>query len=92
MEIKIEKQRALLVDGDTALGEIDFPLTAPNQVTITHTFVDPSLRGQGYAEKLLLTLVGELRKRKMKAIPVCPYAKAYFAKHPEVRDVLVSES
>lgn len=78
-----------LKDDGSLLAEVTFPQIREGVVEIDHTFVDPSLRGQGIAAQLLEQLVAYLRSNKLKAELTCPYAIAYFPKHPEDQDVLV---
>ncbi|MFA7204496.1 MAG: GNAT family N-acetyltransferase [Candidatus Caldatribacteriota bacterium] len=47
-------------------------------IIIDHTFVDPSLRGQGIASKLVDSVVELAKKENKKIIPLCPYAKKQF--------------
>ncbi len=69
------------------IAEVIFP--AENGVaSITRTFVDGSLRGQGTAGKLLKAAVAAIRGEGMKAIPVCSYAVRWFEEHPEAADLL----
>ena len=56
--------------------------------TIDHTEVDDSLRGQGVARLLTVNTVDWARKRGVKLIPVCPFAKAIIEKDPSLQDVL----
>ena len=57
MEFKYDKNRIWLAneDGD-AIAFVDFPEFEPGKVEVTHTVVDPSLRGQGVAGKLMEAL------------------------------------
>ncbi|MDD4204223.1 MAG: GNAT family N-acetyltransferase [Acholeplasmataceae bacterium] len=47
-------------------------------IIIDHTFVDPSLRGQGIASKLVDSVVELAKKENKKIIPLCPYTKKLF--------------
>src|SRR5678809_570316 len=60
----------------------------PNHVVIVHTEVDPSLRGQGVARRLLDTLVAWARATGTKVSATCPYAKKEFERDPSLADVL----
>ena len=57
------------------LAEVDFPALDENTVSIDHTFVDPSLRGQGVAATLMKMTIEELRRSGRKAVPVCSFAQ-----------------
>lgn len=52
-------------------------------VDANHTFVDPSLRGQGVAEKLVEALVEDMEKEGKKIKPGCPYVAALFERKPD---------
>ena len=44
------------------VAEITFPMTAPGVYTIDHTFIDPSLRGQGAASQLVQAALEQIRE------------------------------
>ncbi|API88649.1 GNAT family N-acetyltransferase [Marinilactibacillus sp. 15R] len=54
-----------------------------NQVAIDHTFVDPSLRGQGVAEQLVDRVVEEMKKENKKIVASCPYVVELFKRKSE---------
>lgn len=61
------------------IAEITFAETDdPNVVVADHTFVDPSLRGQGVAGQLLDELVAMIDERGQKIKPLCPYVVRKF--------------
>jgi predicted GNAT family acetyltransferase len=70
------------------LAAMYYVLTNPNLMIIDHTEVDESLAGQGIGRKLLESLVGYVREKNIKVIPLCPFAKATFQKTVEWQDVL----
>ncbi len=81
----IENSRITLKGEDgKALAEIIFPRLSENAIAITHTFVDPSLRGQGIAGELVKLVVAKAQKEGLKIKPVCSFAGAYFEEHPEL--------
>lgn len=70
------------------VAEITFPQVRRGVVNIDHTFVDPSLRGQGAAGKLAQAAADQIRARELKAVLTCSYAKKWFGEHPEQSDLL----
>lgn len=52
-------------------------------VDADHTFVDPSLRGQGVAEQLVDRLVEEMAEEGKKIKPSCPYVVELFDRKPD---------
>ena len=90
--LQYEKERVYALDEDGKLvAEITFPETAPGVYTMDHTFVDPSLRGQGAAGKLVQAAADQLRQRGMKAELTCSYAQKWFGEHPEQGDLLAGK-
>ena len=64
------------------LAEVTFP--AHNGISmIDHTFVDPSLRGQGMAGELVKLAAEKIVADGGKIGASCPYAVTWFKRHPE---------
>lgn len=81
----------LYVDGDSreAMGELFYVLKSENRLSINHTEVNPSLRGQGAGQQLVDRAVAEARKKEYRVIPLCPYARKVMHNHREkYQDVL----
>jgi len=57
-------------------------------IIIDHTEVPAALRGRKVGERLVLQAVEDARRDKVAIVPLCPFAKAQFARHPEWQDVL----
>lgn len=76
-----------LDDNNSIVAEIDFPKTGVNEITITHTFVDSSLRGQGIAKKLVEEVISIARKEKYNIRATCSYAMRYF--HDNIIDIYI---
>ncbi len=75
-------------DGGRA-AELTFSATPDGKlVMLDHTEVDPSLRGQGVARKLVEAAVVWARQQEIKLVPVCPVATAILRREPGFRDVL----
>ena len=61
-----------------------------DSVAIDHTFVDPSLRGQGIAEQLVDRVVEEMQKEQMKVLAVCPYVVELFKRKPDKYEHIIA--
>ncbi len=61
---------------------------ADGRLTITHVETPEALRGSGVASRLMQGVVDAARSRGLKVAPVCPYAVAFFKRHPESQDLL----
>ena len=89
MEFRQEPGRIFATGEDgRLLAEVTFP-EREGAAEIDHTFVDPSLRGQGVAGQLLQAAADTLRAQGRKARPTCFYAVRWFETHPEYADLLV---
>ncbi|MDR1953123.1 MAG: N-acetyltransferase [Clostridiales Family XIII bacterium] len=71
------------------IAEITFPNIKDGIVSINHTFVDASLRGQGIASELVQEAYDTIKANGKKAVLVCPYAVKWFAAHPEKNDIVI---
>lgn len=70
------------------VGEMTYSRTNPSLVVVDHTYVHPSLRGQGAARHLQDALVAWARETGNKVVPVCSYVKIQFDRDQSIRDVL----
>lgn len=77
-----ENKTTYIID-DKIMGEIDYPNIDDNTVNITHTFVDPSLRGQGIADKMMHEVFNYLHEHNKKVIYSCSYAQKWVEHHLE---------
>ncbi len=64
------------------MGEIRYS-PHPGILSVTHTVVKEAFQGRGLAKQLLDALAAHARANSLKVIPVCSYAVAAFAKHPD---------
>lgn len=83
-----QNNRAAAYDDNVEIGESTYS-NADSFWIIDHTFVEDGYGGQGIARKLVATLVEEARNKKIKILPLCPYAKKEFETRPEYADVLM---
>lgn len=90
-EIELEdggsKGRYVLRDaGGTA--EMTFTRVGEHQIIIDHTEVPDAFRGQGVGLRLVTRAVEDARAAGKTIIPLCPFAREQFRRHPEWADVL----
>ncbi|HEY9038989.1 MAG TPA: GNAT family N-acetyltransferase [Roseovarius sp.] len=74
------------VDGHEA--EMTYSRAGAATIIIDHTDVPDALRGRGVGVALVRRGVEDARAKGLKIIPLCPFAKAQIARHPEWQDVL----
>lgn len=75
------------IDGE---GEITFTRRGPNQISADHTGVPESMSGKGVAPALLRFMLDDARTRGFRIIPLCPYVRAQYARHPEWSDLFTT--
>ncbi len=76
------------LDGVDGEAEITFTVRGPALISADHTGAPDSMRGTGAAAKLVEYMIADARTNGFKIIPICPYVKAQYKKHPEWQDVM----
>ncbi len=88
MKFQTEKNRIFFEDEQgRILAQVSFPSISETRVDIEHTFVDPCLRGQGVAGKLVRAAADEIRKTGRTAICSCHFAASWLKSHPDYADI-----
>lgn len=84
------KGRYFVPTDDTTddVAELTFSKLGENTVIADHTGVPERYRGQGVGLKLVERLVDDARKDNVKIVPLCPFVRAMYEKHPEWSDVM----
>lgn len=76
------------IDGVEGEAELTFSRTSPTLVIADHTFAPDSMRGMGVASALVQRLIADARAEGFKIIPLCPYVRSQYQRHPEWADVM----
>ena len=94
-EITIEKQDGPLhgryaarVTGIEAEAELTYTHRGPALISADHTGAPNALRGTGAAAALVDYLIADARSSGFRIIPLCPYVRARYEKHPDWQDVM----
>ena len=74
------------IDGHEA--EMTYSKAGEKRIIIDHTGVPDELRGFGLGPLLVKRGVEDARKEGKKIVPLCPFAKGYIDRHPELQDVV----
>lgn len=77
---------SVTVDGHAA--EMTYSRAGTSRIIIDHTEVPDALRGMKVGLALVKAAVEDARAEAFKIIPLCPFATATLAKHPEWADVV----
>ncbi|KRM71466.1 GNAT family N-acetyltransferase [Lacticaseibacillus brantae] len=89
MDFEHESGRFFKLDANgQLLAEVTYQSIANNTAyAIDHTFVDPSLRGQGIASQLVKSVVDLARTEGKTIQPLCTFAVHEFETKPEYGDI-----
>ena len=71
------------IEGIDAEGEITFSHRGPGVISANHTGVPESMGGHGVAKALLNFMLDDARANGFRIVPVCPFVRAQYAKHPQ---------
>lgn len=74
------------LDGHEAI--LTYSRAGPATIIIDHTGVPDALRGRGAGEALVERTVLDARAEGRRIVPLCPFARARIARHPDWQDVL----
>jgi predicted GNAT family acetyltransferase len=76
----------LRLDGHEAV--MTYSRLGAASIIIDHTEVPEALKGRGAGRALVERGVEDARAEGRKIVPLCPFAKAQIARHPDWQDVL----
>ena len=78
-----DAQRYVLRRGDTIAALVDYRING-DAISFTHTFTQPSLRGQGLAAKVVEFAVNDVESTSTRRIlPMCWYVADWFEANPQ---------
>ena len=75
------------IEMDSHEAEMTYSRAGESTIIIDHTGVPDAFRGQGIAAKLVERGIADAREEGRKIVPLCPYVKAQFDRHPEWADL-----
>jgi len=76
--------------GDTVAAYAEYNVLA-HALLFTHTEVMPEFEGAGHGSRLAKFALDDVRRRGLKAVPVCQFIAGYIRKHPEYHDLVAEE-
>lgn len=76
------------VAGIDAEAELTFTHRGAGLISADHTGAPEALRGTGAAAALVDYLIADARENGFRIIPLCPYVRARYEKHPDWHDVM----
>ncbi len=83
-----ESKGRYLLKLDGAVAEMTYSRAGETMIIIDHTEVPGAMRGRSVGQALVRRAVEDARAEGRSIFPLCPFAKAQFARHPDWQDVL----
>jgi hypothetical protein len=77
----------MVVDGWTAY--VTYDLT-DERIVLLHTLVPSALAGKGVGTALATAVLDDIRRRKLRVVPECPFIANFIARHPGFADLVES--
>jgi predicted GNAT family acetyltransferase len=81
------ESRYEVYDGDSLAGFTVYRLRS-DQIAFVHTETDPAFAGKGLAKRLVRGALDDVRRRRLHAVPRCPFVRKFISKHPEYVDLV----
>jgi predicted GNAT family acetyltransferase len=75
-------------DPDADQAELTFSKLGDKTIIADHTGVPDRYRGQGVGLMLVERMVEDARANGITIVPLCPFVRAMYEKHPEWSDVM----
>ncbi len=92
MNIKHEESETkgafYMEDDQERIAEITYSKAGIDKIIIDHTGVSDEHRNEGLGKQLVFHLADFAKNKKLKVLPLCPYAKTVFNRYPELKKLI----
>lgn len=78
------------ISSDASVAVLDYALS-DGRITFVHTGVPPELEGRGIGTRLARAGLEYARREGLAVVPKCPFIRAYIERHPEYRDLVLTD-
>jgi uncharacterized protein len=88
-EVRDNRDRSryeLVVDGAVA-GFVQYSMRG-GRLILVHTEIDEARAGHGLASILVSGVLDDVRRRRLRIVPICPFVEGYIERHPEYDDLV----
>lgn len=73
-----------MIEADGRVAELVYQLEDGDRLLLIHTGVPRALEGRGFGSMLVAAAIDEARRRGLTIVPLCPFARDWLARHPDV--------
>ena len=91
-EVRDNRDRSryeLVVDGEVA-GFVQYSMRG-GRLILVHTEIDEARAGHGLASILVSGVLDDVRRRRLRIVPICPFVEGYIERHPQYDDLVDHE-
>lgn len=64
-------------------------IRAKDKIYLTHTEVPRGLEGKGIGTSLVKAVLGDIEKKDLTLVPMCPFVAMYIKRHPEWKKLVL---
>ena len=82
MKWECTREGYVLYENEKKVGCLNWEEDTDGDLRLTHTFVDPSMRGQNIAKRLLEKTVEYARENQKRVVPICSYVQEHLDEIP----------
>lgn len=82
-----EKRRYEAYVGSELAGVATYHVQ-PELITVMHTEIEREFEGRGIGSQFVAAMLDDIRRRKLRVLPMCPFVRAFLHKHPEYADLV----
>lgn len=75
------------MSGDRRAGVLAFSRLSDDTLLVEHVQTFPGFQGQGVGQRIVEEGIAWARANAHKLMPLCPFARTIFDRHPEYADV-----
>ena len=72
-----------MVEADGKVAELVYQLEG-DRLLLIHTGVPRALEGRGFGGNLVAAAMDEAKRRGLTVVPLCPFARDWLVRHPDV--------
>ena len=76
------------LEGYEGEAELELSKVSDGLMIAAHTGVPPSMEGMGVGRAIVERLIADARAESFRILPLCPFVKALYRKHPQWIDVM----
>ncbi|MFI2743530.1 GNAT family N-acetyltransferase [Zhouia sp. PK063] len=85
-----KRGKFIILENEKPAGEITYVWAGIHKFIIDHTVTFEGFTGKGYAKQLVMATIEFAKKKNVKIIPLCPYAKKVMEKDITLHSIIFS--